>query len=68
MHCSVPSIIGGGPGPHAHGEEGIRVELQKELQRALDRRQRRQRSQSVSSTSRDRHKDASPDKVIGTHN
>ena len=53
---------GGGPVPHAHGEEGIRVELQKELQRALDRRQRRQRSQSVSSTSRERHKDVSPDK------
>ena len=41
---------------------GIRVELQKELQRALDRRQRRQRSQSVSSTSRERHKDVSPEK------
>jgi hypothetical protein len=38
----------------------VKVELQKELQRALDRRQRRHRSQSVSSTSRERQ--VSPDK------
>ena len=48
--------------PSTGGHGGL--ELQKELQRALDRRQRRQRSQSVSSTSRERHKVPSINDVI----
>ena len=54
------------PVPASGQPEDVRSELQKELQRALDRRQRRQRSQSVSSTSRERAASAqrghSPDK------